>query len=148
MTNPVVVDDGALERIPNLDLASLKFTYSQVDTTNTTEVHSLKAEMITLIEKDFMAPFYKHLCEDLKWWPLDQSLFSKLDKKNQETLKEWDDKREDAEKNLGDTEVMDALIGKANYYCRIGDKVVKRLLTIGVLICYTFCRLTLFQLSR
>lgn len=123
MTN----DDGSLERIPNLDLAALKFQYGQLlalgNNANATATHTLKAEILVAIEKEAMTPFYKYLGEELKWWPIDPSLVAKMSKVNEETVASWDFKRDDAEKNLGDTEILDALLGKANYYCQIADKV-------------------------
>lgn len=34
-----------------------------------------------------------------------------------------DEELEDAEKNLGESEIRDAMMAKAEYLCRIGDKV-------------------------
>jgi len=43
-------------------------------------------------------------------------------KKNDEKIKELDDKIEDAVKNLGETEVRESHLAKANYLLSIGDK--------------------------
>lgn len=42
---------------------------------------------------------------------------------NEEELKKLDERLEDAEKNLGETDISDALIAKAQYLTKIGDKV-------------------------
>jgi len=69
-----------------------------------------------------MAPFYEEVCKDLGW-PVDQALLSKMKAANEEKLKTLEDTIEDAEKNLGEMEVREALLRKAEYLCRIGDKV-------------------------
>jgi 26S proteasome regulatory subunit N7 len=69
-----------------------------------------------------MGPYFKLLVEefpDLK----DDGLQQELDAKNAKTLEEWDAKIEDATQNLGETEVSDALIAKAQYLAKIGQKV-------------------------
>lgn len=69
-----------------------------------------------------MAPYYEALCKDLKW-QLDSELLNKMKKANEEELKRLDDVLEDAEKNLGESEIRDAMMAKAEYLIRIGDKV-------------------------
>lgn len=69
-----------------------------------------------------MAPFYEELCTDLSW-PVNQALLDKMKTANEAKLKEFDEKVEDAEKNLGETEVRDFMLNKAEYLCRIGAKV-------------------------
>lgn len=69
-----------------------------------------------------MAPYYEGLCKELKW-PLDAELLSKMKKANEEELKRLDDVLEDAEKNMGESEIRDVMMAKAEYLIRIGDKV-------------------------
>lgn len=69
-----------------------------------------------------MAPYYEGLCKDLKW-QLDGDLLSRMKKANDEELKRLDDVLEDAEKSLGESEIRDAMMAKAEYLIRIGDKV-------------------------
>lgn len=69
-----------------------------------------------------MAPYYEGLCKDLKW-QLDGDLLSRMKKANDEELKRLDDVLKDAEKNLGESEIRDAMMSKAEYLIRIGDKV-------------------------
>lgn len=54
---------------------------------------------------------------------MDTDLLSKMKKANEEELKRLDEELEDAEKNLGESEIRDAMMAKAEYLCRIGDKV-------------------------
>lgn len=69
-----------------------------------------------------MAPYYEALCKELKW-QVDGNLLSQMKKANEEELKRLDDVLEDAEKNLGESEIRDAMMAKAEYLIRIGDKV-------------------------
>jgi hypothetical protein len=69
-----------------------------------------------------MLPFYQNLVEQFKW-DVDQGLVDKLKASNDETLKTLDDKVKDAEENLGESEIRDALLARAEFFCRIGDKV-------------------------
>lgn len=69
-----------------------------------------------------MAPYYEALCKSLDW-QMDVDLLNKMKKANEEELKRLDEELEDAEKNLGESEIRDAMMAKAEYLCRIGDKV-------------------------
>lgn len=69
-----------------------------------------------------MAPYYEALCKSLDW-QMDMDLLSKMKKANEEELKRLDEELEDAEKNLGESEIRDAMMAKAEYLCQIGDKV-------------------------
>lgn len=74
-----------------------------------------------------MAPYYECLCKDLKW-QLDVELLNRMKKANEDELKRLDDVLEDAEKNLGESEIRDAMMAKAEYLIRIGDKVRNQLI--------------------
>ena len=47
-----------------------------------------------------MAPFYKRVCESLKW-PLDEAKLKAMEEANTKKLTELDEKIKDAEENLG-----------------------------------------------
>ena len=70
-----------------------------------------------------MAPWYELLVSELKW-KKDDGLLKSLKAANEAELKKLHDKLQDAETNLGETEVCDALLAKAQYLARIGDKVL------------------------
>lgn len=70
-----------------------------------------------------MAPFYEQLCKDLKW-KCDENLLKNMKVANEAELKKLDISIEDAEKNLGETEVREFMLKKAEYLCKIGDKVI------------------------
>ena len=67
-----------------------------------------------------LAPLYEHLCQEIGWTP-DASQLQRMQSANQTKLQELDGKIKDAEENLGDTEVKEALTAKADYLCRIGQ---------------------------
>ena len=69
-----------------------------------------------------MAPFYQLLTDELKL-PLDKALLAQYQQDNKEELQKLDEKIEDAEQNLGETEICDAMLAKANFFANIGDKV-------------------------
>jgi 26S proteasome regulatory subunit N7 len=73
-----------------------------------------------------MAPFYEEVCRDLGW-KVDDKLLASMKKANEEKLKQLDEALEDAEKNLGETEIRDSMLSKAEYLSKIGDKVCKLL---------------------
>lgn len=68
-----------------------------------------------------MLPYYKQLSEQLKFSPEDPFLKS-AEKSNKEELEQLDAKIKDAEENLGETDLSDALIKRALFFARIGDK--------------------------
>ena len=68
-----------------------------------------------------MAPFYAVICSQLKWTP-DAKIQKALEEANAAELKKLEEKIADAETNLGETDVSNALIEKAQYLARIGDK--------------------------
>lgn len=68
-----------------------------------------------------MAPWYELICQDAGW-KIDEKLLKTLKSKNEEQIKKLNDAIEDAEKNLGEMEVREAYLRKAEYYSRIGDK--------------------------
>lgn len=55
--------------------------------------------------------------------PLDSSLLAEMEEMNRKELEQLEEKIEDSEKNFGETEQRDALMAKAEYLCRVGDKV-------------------------
>ena len=78
--------------------------------------------MVTLLVIADMAPFYEEVCRDLGW-KLEDKLLATMKAANEEKLKKLDETIEDAEKNLGETEIRDAMLSKAEFLSRIGDKV-------------------------
>lgn len=69
-----------------------------------------------------MAPYYEEVCKEFGW-PCDSGLVKKMKDSNTAELKRLDDAIEDAEKNLGESEIREFMLKKAEYLCKIGDKV-------------------------
>lgn len=118
---PLDVAEGeGLKKIPNLDLAQALFTLQAAKTTK-----EQKDEAKNLLDKEIsehnMAPFYQRVCEDLKW-AIDKKKLSEMQEKNKKSVEELEEKIKDAEENLGETEVRDAYLDKAEFYVQIGDK--------------------------
>ena len=68
-----------------------------------------------------MAPFYEHICTQLGW-SADATQLSSMKAAKQKQLEELDARVKDAEENLGETEVRDAMHAKAEYLGQIGDQ--------------------------
>uniref|UniRef100_A0A3P8V6I9 26S proteasome non-ATPase regulatory subunit 6 n=1 Tax=Cynoglossus semilaevis TaxID=244447 RepID=A0A3P8V6I9_CYNSE len=112
------LEEEGLPKNPDLRIAQLKFLLTMDGHRQDTKV---KTELMDAIKANNMAPYYEGLCKDLKW-QLDNDLLSKMKKTNEEELKRLDDVLEDAEKNLGESEIRDAMMARAEYLIRIGDK--------------------------
>ncbi|OTF81619.1 26S proteasome non-ATPase regulatory subunit 6-like protein, partial [Euroglyphus maynei] len=109
------LEEESLAKNPNLELAQWLFLLTIEDNA------TIRQNLMDAIVQNDMAPFYKLVCETLKW-PINEELYEKMKKKNDEKLKEFDFTIEDAEKNLGEMEVREANLAKAEYYSMIGDK--------------------------
>jgi len=77
--------------------------------------------MMNLIKEHSMTHYYKHAAEVLNF-PVDEKLAAQMAAKNEAELKGIEEKLSDAQENLGDTEVCDFLLEKADFLSRIGDK--------------------------
>ncbi|CAK9294406.1 unnamed protein product [Gordionus sp. m RMFG-2023] len=112
------MEQEALEKNPNLELAQWKFLLESEDHKKDKEIKNL---LQNAIKENDMAPFYKSICDDLKW-PLDENLYKTMKEKNMAKLQILEDAILDAQQNLGDTEIRSALLAKAEYLCKIGEK--------------------------
>lgn len=118
--------EEGLPKVPKLELAQFKFVLSQeldpkTKSKKKDELTNIQKNLLEEIIKDNMTPFYLEVCADLKW-KVDDSLVAKMKAQNEAKLKELDSKIEDAEKNLGDTEIRETNLAKAEYLSLIGDK--------------------------
>jgi len=107
-----------LAKNPDLELAQLKFLLSSEQHKNDTEI---KQKLIDAIKSNDMSPFYEEVCKDLGW-TIDSKLLATMKEHNEAQLKELDAAIEDAEQNLGEMEVRESNLKKAEYLCRIGSK--------------------------
>ncbi|KAG0656982.1 proteasome regulatory particle subunit [Monosporozyma unispora] len=105
--------------VPNFEVSDKTFLLSLSQNNNS---QSLTNEIIDLIEKDEMGPFYKYITQDLKLIPFDQSKYDNLIAKNNETITKLNDKIKILEKN--DEGALELSIGWNDlgaYYTKIGD---------------------------
>ncbi|XP_044741780.1 26S proteasome non-ATPase regulatory subunit 6 [Chrysoperla carnea] len=121
------LEEDGLEKNPNFDLAQTKFLLSLPEYRNAEdkqrieEKRQLEEKLYKAIVAENMAPFYKEVCTDLGW-NFDEKFYKTTSEVNANKIKELDDAIEDAEQNLGEMEVREANLKKAEYLCRIGDK--------------------------
>lgn len=65
------------------------------------------------------APLYEYSCQTLGW-TVDESRMSSMRSSNEAQLSNLEASIKDAEENLGDIEVRDAFLAKADYLYKIG----------------------------
>lgn len=90
------------------------------DVVSSSEKADIQKQLMEDISARAMTPFYIKLCDKLGWTK-DEALIAKLTAENEKELKDLDAKIEDATANLGQNEVMDFVIEKANMFARIGE---------------------------
>ncbi|XP_067932232.1 26S proteasome non-ATPase regulatory subunit 6-like [Watersipora subatra] len=110
--------EEGLEKNPNLQLAQWKFMLTTKKYKNDKEI---KSQIMASITADNMAPFYEELCADLDW-TADTKMLEGMKQQNATALASIEESIKDAEESLGETEVRDLLIKKAEHFSRIGDK--------------------------
>lgn len=104
---------------PLIKLLHTKFAYSSSYTTND-EKAAAKEQMLRDVTENNMQAYYEILC-DLFGWGRDDKILAAMTAANTEALKKIDERIADAKENLGDSEVREALLKKAEFYCRTGD---------------------------
>jgi len=82
----------------------------------------LKAELLTTVKEKSMLPYYENFLCPAPLGPVDEGLKTQMKSQNDEDLAKIEEKIKDAQENLGDIEIRDALLAKAEFYSRIGDK--------------------------
>jgi len=114
------MEEEGLQKVPNLDVAQVKFQLQHCAETPE-EKKRLSDQLMAVIQKDQMGPFYKQCVRDLKW-DEDAKLKKDLAEANKKELQNLEDKIKDAEENLGESEIREALLHKAEYLVKVGDK--------------------------
>ncbi|GAA6051772.1 hypothetical protein JCM3770_004964 [Rhodotorula araucariae] len=113
---PAPTDDQPLP-IPNLALPQLAFQLAHPSRAT----DAARDALLAAIELDHMAPYLQHLTQAAVV-PEHPDLLTRLRQLNSDELKRLDDKLADAQTNLGETEISDALRERATYLARIGEK--------------------------
>ena len=70
-----------------------------------------------------MAPYYEYICNELQM-TADKDLLDKMKEVNKTEIEKLEEVVKDAEENLGEIEIRDAKIAKAEYLSKVGDKVM------------------------
>jgi 26S proteasome regulatory subunit N7 len=112
------VDAPVQKVLPDLSLADRRFLYGLPETTNKDQ---LKKEIKDAVVADNMTGFYLRLKADG---------VLELDKKTEDSMRDANASKleslratlDDATANLGETEVREAMLAIADYYCLIGDQ--------------------------
>eukprot|EP00794_Sanderia_malayensis_P005997 gene5997-6693_t len=115
-----LIDQEGLPKIPNLEYAELLYKLQNKHVT-AEEKNEAKNKLIKGIEENNMAPFYEHMCNELQL-TADEGLMSKMKEANAKEIEKLEEAVKDAEENLGEIEIRDAKIAKAEYFSKIGDK--------------------------
>jgi len=113
-------EDEKIEQLPNLGIANWKFLLQATDDICPNK-DVVKKSLLDAIKNENMAPFYEILCEDLKW-TVDAQLLTQMKTTNTDKLKELEAKLADSIQNFGESEVREAMLKKADFFARIGDK--------------------------
>uniref|UniRef100_H2Z8K8 26S proteasome non-ATPase regulatory subunit 6 n=1 Tax=Ciona savignyi TaxID=51511 RepID=H2Z8K8_CIOSA len=108
------LEEEGLAKIPNLQISQLEFILT-LEPQNA----QVKHDLLEFIKKDNMAPYYEKVCKDMKW-KLDQTMLNRMNEENSKELKKLDDKI--AEEVEYESDEKDALLSKAEFLCKIGDK--------------------------
>jgi 26S proteasome regulatory subunit N7 len=115
-------EEVGMEKNPDLDLAQKRFLLTLSDEEVPPHQKStLKEELLAAVAKDNMLPFYLALCEQFRWTQ-DSGLVEKMKAANESKLKELANTIADAVENLGESEVREGYLARADFLCRIGDK--------------------------
>jgi len=116
------LEEEGLQRIPDLEVAQLKFELQHNFQDNREDQEQQRKKLLEVIKNGEMGPFYRQCCRDLKGWKEDPALVEELSQINKKHIQTLDEKIKDAEENLGDQEIREALLTKAEYLTKIGDK--------------------------
>jgi len=112
-------EEKAPETFPVMELAQKRNLLMNENCANRDQ---LRAEVLATVQEKSMLVFYeKFLCPG-PCGPPDESLKAKMKKSNDEELAKLEEKIKDAKENLGDIEIRDAILAKADFFNRIGDK--------------------------
>jgi 26S proteasome regulatory subunit N7 len=108
------------EQSPLLRIAQMKFLLTLGgEECPATEKATLKQTVLALIAEKNMVGYYKSFCAELKWG-VDEVLLAQMTTKQTEELKKLEEKIKDAETNLGESEVREGYLAKADYLALSG----------------------------
>ncbi|MDK0841635.1 hypothetical protein P5E51_16210, partial [Clostridium perfringens] len=83
MSAPIESAEEELSKSPNLELSQFLHRYERSILEKRSDIATeLQTKILEIIEKDEMAPFYRHLVEKYNW-EMDKELENRLKEKNQ-----------------------------------------------------------------
>lgn len=110
------LSDEGLPKVPNLELAQLKFLITLQPNDK-----SSQEKLLNEIKTNNMTPFYLECVKDGQL-SSDEKLIHTMRTVNDAKLTELNDKIDENEKAFGDSEVRESYLAKAQYLCAIGDR--------------------------
>jgi 26S proteasome regulatory subunit N7 len=116
------VPQSNLPMNPDLSLLGLKFRCQLgPEVQAESDRAAARAEFVARCEKEELGPFYVRTADE-QGWAKDAALVARLEATNKKRVEELTARIADAEANQGEIEVREAVLAKASYLCRIGDK--------------------------
>jgi len=85
------------------------------------EKAAAKQALLDAVKETNMTPYYEHLCKEYGW-AQDDALVAKMKATNDAELAKLEAVIKDADDNLGESEIREANLAKAEHLCMIGDK--------------------------
>jgi len=113
------VEVKAERTFPDMELAQKAFLLDSPEAG--ADLEAVKAELLSAIETDAMAPFYEYLCAR-HGWMVDEALLATMKAANAAEVAALASELKDAEENQGEMEVLDALFATAKFHARIGAR--------------------------
>ncbi|TPX41656.1 hypothetical protein SeMB42_g05478 [Synchytrium endobioticum] len=112
----------SIPKIPNLQLAQARFIWAH-PSASPDQKTAAKVLLESAIKEANMSPLYHSLLDQFPAQLVkNPDLVKTMQEANEAELSKLDDRLADASKNLGETEISDALIAKADFLTKIGDK--------------------------
>ncbi|TPX35310.1 hypothetical protein SmJEL517_g02317 [Synchytrium microbalum] len=112
----------SIAKIPNLQLAQARFIWAHPAASTELKDHARNLLDASIKEAN-MSHLYQSLTEQFHTQlPKNNDLLTKMQTANDTELAKLEERLDDASKNLGETEISDALIAKAEFLTKIGDK--------------------------
>lgn len=110
-----------LATLPNMKIAELYFALQHQHATGGAKDAASEQALLALVRENNMAPFYRRACAEFGW-PEDAALAAQMQAANDAEARALDERLADATQNLGDIEVLEALLAKARMFSRVGDE--------------------------
>ncbi|CCE85667.1 Piso0_005287 [Millerozyma farinosa CBS 7064] len=83
----------------------------------------IQEALLDAIKKDKLAPYYRHLHEELPDFPFDEALYNKIDKENKEHIAKLEQKiTEASDEEEADLDLYSCQLELAHYYTKICDR--------------------------